>query len=252
MALTSVREYQISSQDPDAEEDFKRDQDAADKPENITQRRNREEGIKPRLERFSDLEDFYNENDKFTTTNKDRNKFASFRDGLNEWELAAYERAMKDGKFIYFMDFENIGGLISPLPLKITFENGEVEELMIPAEIWRRNSKNVTKLITRKKRIAKVELDPHHQTADANYSNNSFPPTLRSSRIELYKSSYSPKSMMADMLVELKSEEKDGSDDSDRSLPLKSSDGKTTPKKKLNEKESGSLRKTLEKLLSRD
>ena len=252
MALTSVREYQISSQDPDAEEDFKRNQDEADKPENITQRRNREEGIKPRLERFSDLEDFYNENDKFTTTNKDRNKFASFRDGLNEWELAAYDRAMKDGKFIYFMDFENIGGLISPLPLKITFENGEVEELMIPAEIWRRNSKNVTKLITRKKRIAKVELDPHHQTADANYSNNSFPPTLRSSRIELYKSSYSPKSMMADMLVELKSEEKDGSDDSDKSLPLKSSDGKTTSKKKLNEKESGSLRKTLEKLLSRD
>ena len=258
MALTSVREYKISTQDPDAEEDFKRDQDGTDKPENITQKRNREEGLKTRIQRFDELEDFYNENDKFTTTNKDRNKYQSFVDGLKDWEKAAYDRAMEDGKFIYFMDFENVGGLISPLPLKITFENGEVEELMVPAEIWRRNSKNVTKLITRKKRIASVELDPHHQTADANYSNNSFPPTLRRSRIELYKSSYSPKSMMADMLVELKSEEKDGSQDGGKSVPLADPSGEINrqntkaQKKKLNEKESGSLRRTLEKLLSRD
>ena len=252
MALTSVREYKISTQDPDAEEDFKRDQDGTDKPENITQKRNREEGLKTRIQRFDDLEDFYNENDKFTTTNKDRNKYKSFLDGLRDWEKVAYERAMEDGKFIYFMDFENVGGLISPLPLKITFENGEVEELMVPAEIWRRDSKNVTKLITRKKRIASIELDPHHQTADANYSNNSFPPTLRRSRIELYKSSYRPKSMMADMLVELKSEEKDGSANGGKSVPLTDSDGAKEKRKKLNDKDSGSLRKTLEKLLSRD
>jgi len=256
MALTSVREYQISSQDPDAEEDYKREQNGTDKPENITQKRNREEGLKTRLQRLDELEDFYNENDKFTTTNKDRNKYKSFINGLKDWEKAAYERAMEDGKYIYFMDFENVGGLISPLPLKITFENGEIEELMVPAEIWRRNSKNVTKLITRKKRIASIELDPHHQTADSNYSNNSFPPSIRRSRIELYKSNYKPKSMMADMLVELKSEGKDGSNNTGKDVPLSNTDGSTADHKsktnKLNEKESGSLRKTLEKLLSRD
>jgi len=91
---------------------------------------------------------------------------------------------------------------------------------MVPAEIWRRNSKNVTKLITRKKRIASIELDPHHQTADSNYSNNSFPPSIRRSRIELYKSNYKPKSMMADMLVELKSEGKDGSNNTGKILGL--------------------------------
>jgi len=223
---------------------------------NITQKRNREEGLKTRLQRLDELEDFYNENDKFTTTNKDRNKYKSFINGLKDWEKAAYERAMEDGKYIYFMDFENVGGLISPLPLKITFENGEIEELMVPAEIWRRNSKNVTKLITRKKRIASIELDPHHQTADSNYSNNSFPPSIRRSRIELYKSNYKPKSMMADMLVELKSEGKDGSNNTGKDVPLSNTDGSTADHKsktnKLNEKESGSLRKTLEKLLSRD
>ena len=126
---------------------------------------------------------------------------------------------------------------------------------MIPAEIWRRNSKNVTKLITHKKRIKTVELDPHHQTADANYNNNTFPPTLRSSRIELYKSSFTRSNMMAEMMVELKSEEKDGSDDSEKSVPIEGTNseaGEKESKKKLNKKESNSLRKTLEKLLSRD
>ena len=265
MALTSVREYQLSSQNPDEQEEFNREQDAVDRPENITQKRNREEGIKPRIERFDTLEDFYNENDKFTATNKDRNTFNSFRKKLKDWERKAYDRAMEDGKYIYFMDFKNIGGLISPLPLKITYENGEVEELMIPAEIWRRNSNEVTKLITRKKRIKMVELDPHHQTADANYSNNSFPPALRSSRIELYKSDRKSKSMMADMMVELKSEGKDGSDDSDSSVPLEATDAKETKtdrkkkreaqkKKKslLSDKDDNSLRKTLKKLLARE
>jgi hypothetical protein len=262
IALTSVREYQISTQDPDIEDPLERDADEKKRPENITQKRNREEGLKTRLSRVDALEDFYTENDKFTTTNKDRNKFASFREGLKDWEREAYDRAMEDGHYFYFMDFENIGGLISPLPLKITYNNGEVESLMIPAEIWRRNSKNVTKLLMRKKRISTVELDPAHQTADANYNNNRFPPLINNSRIELYKSNRSSSSMMADMLVELKSESKEGSDSSGKAVPLKAGEskgsgktqGEKTQKKdrKLNDRDSNSLRKTLEKLLSRD
>ena len=262
MALTSVREYQISTQDPDVEDALDRDEDAINRPENITQKRNREEGLKTRLSRIDDLEDFYTENDKFTTTNKDRNKFASFRKGLKDWERDVYDRAMEDGHFIYFVDFKNIGGLISPLPIKITYENGEVEEMMIPAEIWRRNSKDVTKLLMRKKRIQTIDLDPAHQTADANYANNRFPPALKSSRIELYKSNRSSSNMMADMLVELKSEEKDGSNDKGKTVPLSETDDNGSSRgEKSNSAKSGdsrskksntSLRKTLEKLLSRD
>ena len=65
MAITNVREYQISTNDPDVEKDIEREEDALNRPENITQIRNRKEGIKTRLKRYSDLEDFYNENDKF-------------------------------------------------------------------------------------------------------------------------------------------------------------------------------------------
>lgn len=264
MALTSVREYQISTNDPDVEKDIKREEDALNRPENITQRRNRDEGITPRLKRYSDLEDFYNENDKFTVTNADRNKFKKFYDGLEDWERSAYDRAMDDGKYLYFVDFENIGGLISPLPVTIRYENGTSEEQMIPAEIWRRNAKNVTKLFVLDSRAVGFELDVAHQTADADFSNNAYPQRISQSRIDLYKSSSSSSSMMADMLRELHSEESDDAETGSKSVPMgdakseddsedateKQTDDKSENKDKAEDKKS-TLRKTLERMLER-
>ena len=282
MAITDMREYTISTQDPEEEFDKDRADDIEMHPENITQRRNREEGLKTRLERFDDLKDFYNENDKFTISNKDRNKFSSFEDGLDGWEKEVWERAQKDGNYLYFVDFKNHGGLISPLPIKLTYTNGETEEMMIPAEIWRRNSKSVTKLIIRKKRVKSIELDPAHQTADADYSNNSYPPISHPGRLKLYKSDFKQKSLMADMLVELKSEkEKDKPEGSDKDMPMenggeamkssqdnatindsktsddaKMSDGEKSSKKGLKKndvshKDKSSLRRTLEKMMGK-
>ena len=275
-----MREYTISTQDPEQEKDKDRADDLADRPENIVQKRNREEGIELYIDRMEDIDDFYNENDNFAVTNKDRNKYKSFVDGLEGWEKDVWERAQEDGHYFYFVDFDNVGGLITPLPLKLTYMNGDTEEMMIPAEIWRRNSKKVTKLITRKNRIKSIELDPHHQTADADFGNNSYPPVTRPGRLEMFKSDFKASSMMADMLVELKtdedmdedkdaetkgemkSEEKDlplksGAKDKDKkksygsdSKSKKSSDAKSK-KKKLDEKEKSSLRKTLEKMMGK-
>jgi len=266
IALTSAREYQIATRDPEIEKDFDREQDALRRPENITQRRNREEGIKLRIDRFDDLEDFYNENDKFAVTNKDRNGFKSFLDGLNDWERKAYERAMEDGKYLYFVDFENIGGLISPLPLTMEYENGRSEEMMIPAEIWRRNANKVTKLITSDKRIVSFKLDVAHQTADADFSNNMFPPEITQNRIDMFKSNFTRRSMMADMLVELKKDDdsdKESMKKDDKELPLSRSEKQTAKKKarmekkkenmkKKSDKEKRTLRKTLERMLDRE
>jgi hypothetical protein len=265
VGITDMREYTISTQDPEIEFDKDRADDIAKRPENIVQIRNREEGIELYIDRMEDIEDFYNENDKFTVTNKDRNAYKSFVDGLEGWEKDVWERAQKDGHYFYFVDFENVGGLITPLPLKLTYMNGDTEEMMIPAEIWRRNSEKVTKLITRKNRVKSIEVDPHHQTADADFGNNSFPPVMRPGRLEMYKSNWKSSSMMADMLVELKTDkEKDAeakgdAKDKGKDLPLKSgandnADGKKSSsdkKKKLDDKEKSSLRKTLEKMMGK-
>ncbi len=270
MAITSVREYQISTNDPDIEKDIEREEYQRNRPENISQIRNREEGMTTRLKRYSDLEDFYNVNDKFTVTNADRNRFKKFYDGLEDWERKAYDRAMEDGKYLYFVDFENIGGLISPLPVTIEFENGSTEEMMIPAEIWRRNSEKVTKLFSLDNRAVSFKLDVQHQTADADFSNNSYPQTIAQSRIELYKSNRSSSSMMADMLRELHSEKSKSEAMDSKSVPMgeaKESEADMTEMQKEDEKTSetmsadkdadekeskkSSLRRTLERMLER-
>ena len=272
MAVTSVREYQISTKNPEIEKDIEREEYIANRPENITQIRNREEGIIPRLKRYSDLEDFYNKNDKFTVTNADRNKFKSFYDGLKDWERKAYDRAMEDGKYLYFVDFENFGGLISPLPVTIEYANGTSEEYMIPAEIWRRNSNKVTKLFSLDSQAVGFKLDVQHQTADADFSNNSYPPSISQSRIDLMKSNRTSTSMMADMLRELHSEKSDKSRSDEKEVPMgeakeeatnaksemsdkekKSADKKAKAEKNTADKEDkkSSLRRTLERMLER-
>ena len=233
MAVTGVREYQISTNDPEIEKDIEREEYELNRPENISQRRNREEGLKPRLKRFSDLEDFYNENDKFTVTNADRNKFKKFYDGLKDWERKAYDRAMKDGKYLYFVDFENIGGLISPLPVTVEYANGTSEEHMIPAEIWRRDSNNVTKLFSLDKQAVSFKFDVAHQTADADFSNNAYPPVISKSRIDLFKSNRTSSSMMADMLRELHSEKSDKDASDDKEVPKGDAKTKETSADKM-------------------
>jgi len=223
VAVTGLREYKVSSLDPEKEFDLDRERHAEDHPEPLTQIRNREEGLETRLQRRPELADFYNENDPFTVTNKDRNKYVTTIKGLEDWERKTLERAVEEDKFIYFLDFENIGGLPTPLPIEITNEDGTAEFIMIPAEIWRYNNKQITKLLIRDQTIKSVELDPRHETADSDYANNHFPQKIQRSRIELYKSENKTRDMMADMLAKLR-ENKGGEGDSEKEVPLEAAE----------------------------
>ena len=222
VALTDVREYKVSTTNPDIEFSHDRDEYAATHPETLGQVRNREEGRRTYVDRNSELRDMYNEKDRFTASNKDRNDHAELIDGLEDWEYAALKRAVDDDEFVYFLDFENVGGLPTPLPLLITNADGSTELVMIPAEIWRRDHKAVTKMLIRGQAIASVELDPRHETADADFSNNFFPSRIRKSRIELYRSEREDRDLMADMLFKLR-ERKAGDEAGGRKVPLEPS-----------------------------
>lgn len=204
--LAGVREYRVGTGNPETEQKFAREQALRDQREPLAQLHNREQGLKTAVERDPSLRDFYNENDKFAVTNKDRNKYKEMIEKLEPWERAALERAEKDGDWVYFLDFVNKGGLVMPLPLQLTFADGGTEFVMIPAEIWRFDSKQVSKMLIRPKQIVAVDLDPRQEIADADPSNNSFPRRITASRLEIYKDSRDQKDLMADMLVELKGE----------------------------------------------
>jgi hypothetical protein len=140
-------------------------------------------------------------------------------DDLEPWEYEALQRAVEAEEFIYFADFHNIGGLPTPLPLLITFADGSEEFITLPAEIWRRNHRDVTRLFIRDREISRIELDPRHETADADFSNNHFPRRMERSRIELYKRKRETRDLMRDMLDKLR-DRKGGEDGEVRAVPI--------------------------------
>jgi len=198
----------------------------------LTVLRNREEGLVTRYQRRTDqLGDFYNENDEFVPTNEDRNEYRDFISGddeyddLNEQERALFDRMLERDPFIHTVSFENVGGLVMPIPLTLTYADGTTEDVQLPAEIWRYDAEKTDKLFISDKEVVSVEIDVHHEIADADPHNNAFPQKVRPSRFELYKAGGAPYNQMADSLVELEGDEKGMSDDDSPDMPLEDASG---------------------------
>ncbi|WP_036213881.1 M1 family metallopeptidase [Massilia alkalitolerans] len=185
ISVDGITEYTVSSKDPEVEKAWARAR-KQEEPISITDQRNK--GMERRVDRFPELKDFYNENDDFTVTNKDRNKFNETMAGLEDWEKAL----LKEGKRLYLVDFSNKGGLVMPLIVEITTKSGKKYIERIPAEVWRLSPKKVTKLFVTDEEIVSLVQDPYWETADIDVSNNAWPAKAVPSRLELFKSEREP------------------------------------------------------------
>ena len=208
VALKDIREYRVKAKNPDKDYPLDRIEDHRKYPAPIMEERNRASIGETRLDRFPELADFYNEHDEFTVSNKDRNDYTKYLKKLEPWEKRTLARALEEDHYVYFVEFENKGGLPTPLPLTIHFADNTIREVMIPAEIWSINTEVVTKLFIEPVQISAISLDDRHQTADADFSNNRFPPAISQSRLELYKSKNTSRDLMKDMLKKLKADTK--------------------------------------------
>ena len=74
-----------------------------------------------------------------------------------------------------------------PVIVNVTYKDGTEELLRLPAEIWKRNTKNVSRLIFTDKELASLELDPFWETADTNPHNNTWPREVIRDTFKLYK-----------------------------------------------------------------
>ncbi len=77
--------------------------------------------------------------------------------------------------YFYEIVFEKPGGLIMPIIVEYQFEDGSKKRLQYPAQIWRKNDKEVTKVFTSSKKVISIVIDPDKQTADVDESNNNWP-----------------------------------------------------------------------------
>ncbi len=199
VSLDNVRHFNVNTKDPEIEEAFKR---IKDKEKGLTPARVADKDLKKRTDRFPELLDFYNENDKFTVTNKQRNDYASLIKGLKDWQV----ELLKEKSNIYLMDFSNKGGLVMPIFLDVTYEDGSAQEIRLNAEIWRKNARKVTRMLITEKTVKSVMVDPHWETADTNMDNNHFPRRIEKSRFELIKRKKA-RDMMKEFETKLKSDE---------------------------------------------
>jgi hypothetical protein len=104
-------------------------------------------------------------------------------EGLTDAEKAKYASAN-----LYEVSFINKGGLVMPIILEFTFEDGTKETQRLPAQIWRKNENKVTKVFLTSKKAVSIQLDPMRETADIDESNNKWPNVSAPSKFALFKS----------------------------------------------------------------
>ena len=121
--------------------------------------------------------DFYSTYDELDVTPEDERAFERFLSQLEDDQKVAFDR---DWHF-YTVRLRNIGGLVSPVPLILEFEDGTSEEHLLPAEIWVRNAQMVEKVFVVDKPVAWVEIDRHQQIADTEVANNRWPQQIEES-----------------------------------------------------------------------
>ncbi|MBK5207876.1 MAG: M1 family metallopeptidase [Flavobacteriaceae bacterium] len=96
-------------------------------------------------------------------------------DYINENFSSEEKAELKAPKYFYELVFEKPGDLVMPIIVEFEYEDGTKERKQYPAEIWRKNDAEVTKVFPSSKAIKKITIDPDEQTADINLSNNSWP-----------------------------------------------------------------------------
>ncbi|HJR06315.1 MAG TPA: M1 family aminopeptidase [Pyrinomonadaceae bacterium] len=164
--------------------------DRTEQPQTLSQERNK--ALPKRVDEFPSLRDFYNTYDELVVTERDREQYQRFIQSLSPRE----RELLQTGLNFYVVDLKNIGGLVSPVIFDIEYTDGTHELMRIPAEIWRYNNTEVSKLITTNKEIRSISLDPRMETADVDMANNSFPRRPVKSRFQLFKDQQAPPNPM--------------------------------------------------------
>jgi hypothetical protein len=119
----------------------------------------------------------------FSVTNTPDRMYGEFKNRLDDSAV----RKKLEGKNIYQVKFKNQGGLVTPIVIEWTFKDGSKEIERIPAEIWRLNETEITKVFVKDKEVVNVLVDPNFELADVDVLNNTFPKRAVESKFDQLK-----------------------------------------------------------------
>ena len=181
--------------------------DFENEPLILHDQRNEAAKIETRVTERPELLDIYNEYDEFTPSDREMGDSKEILEDLYdkndsdpEWKKKALVEAIEKDEGYYIFEFSNKGGLVMPIPLEITYEDGTKELIRIPVEIWRKNSKKTKWLKRSKLKITQAVIDPYWEIGDTQIENNYYPTRLIPARLKPRASRSNPKNLMQDLL----------------------------------------------------
>jgi hypothetical protein len=182
VAIEEVKWLQLDSRDPAVEKP--KDKAAKDALPRLTMRE-RNAALPKRVDRFPELRDFYNGFDEATVLPSEKKKYEALLEELKRERIDP--GLLNTARNFYVIEFANVGGLVSPLVLKVDYTDGTSEELKIPAEIWRYDTEKCAKLLVTAKELKSVVFDPRQELVDCNVENNFWPRRAVKTKFQLYK-----------------------------------------------------------------
>jgi len=182
ISLSSVKWFQLNTGNPDIEKAFQKEQDE-NSDVHIGVTRNEKEVKETMTEKKPELKDFYNKRDIYKVDALDYKEYEELKSQLSDKDI----KLLNSGKHFYELQFENIGGLVMPLIIEVTFKDESTEVIRIPAEIWKMNNYDVSKVFIFDKEVTSFQVDPFLETGDTNLSNNSWPKKVDPSKFNLFR-----------------------------------------------------------------
>ena len=182
IAIKEVKWFELNTQNPTIEKAFLKTK-AAEKTVFIGDERNLKSIEETVNEKDSTIDDFYAKRNLFLPDALDKKEYNDFIAKMSTSDLAL----LNANKQFYEVAFENIGGNVMPIIMEFTFTDNTKKVLRIPAEIWRQQEVNVSKVFIFDKTVLKMRLDPFLETADVDFNNNSWPQEFEPTRYQLFK-----------------------------------------------------------------
>lgn len=154
--------------------------------DDISKVRNREDKkITFYTDKDKEAQDFYWRYDR-GMEKVDPNKTFEVKTPASE-NLTGKDREQFKDTYAYQVDFANKGGLVMPLIVEFTFEDGSKTTDRASAQIWRHNEQKASKTYFFNKKVKSIQLDPMLETADIDTSNNYWGAMPEASKFSIFK-----------------------------------------------------------------
>ncbi|MEM1320818.1 MAG: M1 family metallopeptidase [Bacteroidota bacterium] len=184
ISLDSVKWYKVDLENNPERKEVSYPINRSKPADHISKIRNKEEGIKFAVEQDPQLKDFYTDYKPWETEDSlTYNTFYRYDETFSKRE----KKKRFSKKNYYELNFSNKGGLVMPVIIEWEFKDGSKQVDRIPAEIWRKNENNFTKVFVKDKEVSAIRVDPFKETADVDQNNNNWPVKQLPTRFQVYK-----------------------------------------------------------------